>query len=111
MEVGSTAAAEVGDIPVPLLSDPPRVLGASIPLQVEGELAIGEEIATPSIRCRATVTFICGATYCLTEPVIETLVGQVARPRRQLREESVGFQVGAYVIGLFAGPASAIAYR
>jgi hypothetical protein len=84
------------------------VLGTAVPLQVEGDLAVREEIATPSIRCGATVTFVRGATCCLTEPVIETLVGQVARPRRQPRKEPVGFEVVSQVVGLFAGAASAI---
>jgi len=70
MEVGLPAAAEVGDIPVRLLSDSPWVLGPAIPLQVEGDLAVGEEIATPSIRCRAAVAFIRGTACCLTKPVI-----------------------------------------
>jgi len=70
MEVGLPAAAEVGDIPVRLLSDSPWVLGPAIPLQVEGDLAVGEEIATPSIRCRAALAFIRGTACCLTEPVI-----------------------------------------
>src|SRR5258708_36185032 len=87
---GVRSGAEVGDISVHLRSDAPRVLGAAIPLQVEGDLAVGEKITTPSVRCGAAVTLVCGATCCLTEPVIETLVGQVARPRRQPRKEPVG---------------------
>jgi len=110
VEGGVSAAAEVGDVSDRLLSDAPRVLRAAVPLQVEGNFAVGEQIATPSIRCRAAVAFVRGATRCLTEPVIETLVGQVARPRRQLREEPVGFQVVSQVVGLFAGASSAVAY-
>ena len=75
VKVGAPAAAEVGDVSVRLRADTPGVLGASIPLQVEGDLVVGEKIATPSIRCGATVSFVRGATCSLTEPVIETLVG------------------------------------
>ncbi len=104
VKVGVPSAAEVGDISVRLRTDAPRVLGAAIPLQVEGDLTVGEKIATPTVRCGATVTLVCGATCCLTEPVIETLVGQVARPRRQPRKEPVGFclapdEVSAYTDG------------
>src|SRR5207249_6759365 len=67
-----------------------------------------EKIATPPVRCGATVTLVCGATCCLTEPVIETLVGQIARPRRQPGEEPVGFEVVSQVIGLFTRATSAI---
>ena len=70
VKVGVPSAAEVGDISVRLRADAPRVLGAAIPLQVEGDLAVGEEIATPSIRCRAAVAFIRGAACCLTKPVV-----------------------------------------
>ena len=75
MEVGVPAAAEVGDISDRLLSDAPGVLGASIPLQVEGDLAVGEEIATPSIGRWAAIALVGGAARGLTEPVIEALVG------------------------------------
>src|SRR5260370_1294005 len=66
--------------------------------------------------CRAGCPVISSHT-APSQPIAETVSTAVVQkrqgvaPRRQLREEPVGFQVVSQVVGLFAGAASAVAYR
>jgi len=74
MEIGVPAAAEICDVAARLRADASRVFGATIPLEVEHNLAVRQQIATPSIRRRAALALICGTARRLPEPVVEALV-------------------------------------
>ena len=107
MEIRALAAAEVVDVTTRLRADSPCVLAPTVPLQVKCDLAIRQQIASPPIRWWAAIPLACRSTRPLTEPVVQTLVGQVTRRRRQLRIEAIGGEVVPKVVGLLPCTASA----
>jgi hypothetical protein len=92
---GAGAVGEVGRVCMELGSKATRLLGTSIPLEVDEDLAVGRDQPAPSIRDRSVlIAFRVGVLNTMfTDPVVEAVAWQLMCREGKVDEELVGLEL------------------